>query len=245
MLVWSASVVGPRLAAAPRGAATPAGLLRFATLQGLSGLFTLAALRGGVITVALLGASKTQTSFAALAFSLVAAAVFTVFQVFTVQLPGLVATESPAGAEASARRLAAQILPVAMFLAVLAALMAGPAVPLVFGDSFAGARDAVAIAFAILPLAPLTALATQTATLRLRPGARALAAGAGTTVLAAVAAVAVPAHGAVGASLALVAASAATLLVAARLLPGVFGSRLLAAGLAGATLVLAIGVLGG
>jgi O-antigen/teichoic acid export membrane protein len=240
MLAWTVALLGRRLMAAPRGAPLPERLLRFATLQGVGSLLSLVVMRGGVVAVALLAASKTQTAYAALAFGVAAAIVFAVSQVFTIQLPGLVATGRLAEAEAEAGRLANQMVAPLALLAGAGVLALEPAIPLVFGHGYDGARDALAIALGTIPLAPLAALATQVSALRLRPGARTAAAAAGIATFAAVGALAVPAHGAAGASVALVAASAATVLTAGRCLPGALGARTIGSGLLGAALVVAL-----
>jgi O-antigen/teichoic acid export membrane protein len=243
VLAWVAAVVGPRLVAAPRGGAIPDGLLRFVALEGLAGVFSVAVLRGGVPAVALLGAARHETAFAALALGIAAAALFAVWQIFTVQLPGLVASGRMDAAERTARRLGGQMVPVVTVIAAAGVLVAGPAIPLVFGSGYTGARDAVVLALAALPLAPLVALTNQTAALRLKPAARAGATCSGLVAFAAVAAVGVPLGGAVGGSAALVAAFAATVVAAARLLPGAFGRRLVLGALAAVAAVAILGLL--
>src|SRR5206468_238314 len=56
MLAWAVVLLGHRLAAAPSGAPLPERLLRFAALQGVGSLLSLAVMRGGVVAVALLAA---------------------------------------------------------------------------------------------------------------------------------------------------------------------------------------------
>ena len=227
MLVWTAALLGPRLAAAPRGGALPPKLLRFAALQGAGSLLSLAVMRGGVVAVALLASSKSQTAYAGIAFGVAAALVFCVWQVFTIQLPDLVATGRLAEAEAEGGRLASRMVAPLTLLAAAGVLLLEPVIPIVFGHDYSGARDALAIALATLPLAPLTALVNQVSALRLQPEARTTALG-------------VPAHGAAGASVALVGAGVATILAAARALPRAFPARAIVPALAGAALVVAL-----
>jgi O-antigen/teichoic acid export membrane protein len=240
MLVWTAALLGPRLAAAPRGGALPARLLRFAALQGAGSLLLLAMMRGGVVAVALLAASKSETAYAGIAFGVSAALVFWVGQVFTIQLPDLVATGRLDAAEAGAGRLASRMVAPLTLLAAAGVLLVEPVLPIVFGHDYDGARDALAIALATLPLAPVTAVANQVSALRLKPEARAAAVGVGMISFTAVAAIAVPAHGAAGASVALVGAGVATLLAATRALPRALPVRAIVPALAGAALVMAL-----
>lgn len=240
-----AAVAGP-LGRAPSGAAIPRGALRFGLLQGLSGLFILVTHRGGVVAVALLGGVAAETGFAGLAIGVALAATYTVWQAFVSQLPGLaglVATD-PARAERRARHLAWGSLLVLFPAALGATLPLGWLVPRVFGDEFDGAERSIAVALAIVPLAPLTALASQLISLRLRPRLRVASSAVGAAAFALTALVAVPVWDAAGGALALLVGTAAGSLVTVVALGRALDRRFVAASLAGAAAVLVTGFLG-
>jgi hypothetical protein len=164
--------------------------------------------------------------------------------VFFVQLPSLAerwATHAME-AEAAARRLAWQAPVVVVPLALAAAVSVDLVVPWLWGQRFGAAEDAFAPALALIPLAPLAALATQVAALRLQPAARLQASAVGAVAFLVTALTAVPAWGAVGASAALLAATVAALLVSARAFPVTLTPTLVAASLASSGLVLAAGL---
>lgn len=141
------------------------------------------------------------------------------------------------------RRLAAGVLAVVVPAAVMTVLVIDTAVPLVFGSGYAGAAEAFGPALAMVVLAPVNALAVQTAALRLRSEATLYGALAGAATFAGTAVVAVPAWGAPGATCAALAGVAASALLAIRMLPGAVGVRLGVASLGGAAAVAGLGVL--
>lgn len=234
----------------------PDGALRFGREQGTGWALLQCAQRGGVLAVALLAGSSRQTGFAALAIGVALPAVYAVLRLFTVSLPGLVGqTDVPseadsgeadsggvAAAEERLRRLAGIVLGVLLPAAALTGVVLEAAVPLVFGTRYAGATGAFVPALALVVLGPVSALLLQGAALRLRPGATLWSALAGAVAFVVAAAVAVPAWGATGGTTAALAGAAVTVLVAARMLPGVVGVRLGAATALGTVAVPAIAV---
>jgi O-antigen/teichoic acid export membrane protein len=194
------------------------------------------------VAVALLGGSAVQTGYAGLAVGVGLVAIYAITQAFAVELPRLSerAGSDLAGAEAAGRRLAWWVLVGLVPAAVAGALAVEPLLPLVLGDGFAAAAGAFGPALAMLPLAPLTALATQAAALRLEPERRLVTTAAGAAVFVAVALATVPAWGAGGATTALLAGAAATVLAARLVLPGTLPVPLLATGMGAAALVLAV-----
>jgi O-antigen/teichoic acid export membrane protein len=237
------AVAGP-LVRAPAGAAIPVGALRFGLLQGLSGLFILVTHRGGVVAVALLGGVAAETGFAGLAIGVALAATYTVWQMFASQLPGLAGAfgADPERAEGRARHLAWAALLLLLPAAATASLLLGWLVPAVFGDDFSGAERSIAVALAVVPLAPLTALGSQLISLRLRPHVRVASSATGACAFALTAAVAVPVWGAAGGALALLAGTVAGALVTVIALPAALGARFVAASVGGAALVLLLGL---
>ncbi len=229
--------------------ALPEGAMRFALLQAAAGALVQVAHRGGVLAVALLAGSSTETGHAALALGVALAATYVVAQAFTVSLPRLAerrATDGPLAhapsGEASLRRLAGWMLAGLLLSAVAASLVMGDAVRAVFGARYDGAVDAFAPALAMVVLAPVNGLALQAAALRLRPEATLGSAATGAAAFLVAALVTVPAWGAPGGSAAALAGSAAAALCSIRLLPGAVGARLAAASLGGAAGVLALGL---
>jgi O-antigen/teichoic acid export membrane protein len=241
-LAWGAAMVGRPLLAARPGAALPPGALRFGALHALGNICVQLLHRGAIVGVAILAGSSSQTGFAALAVGVSLAATYAVWQLFAVQLPDLVertgGSNDVAAAEAEVRRLARGTVVLALVAALLGVVALDEAVPLVFGHDFDGARGAVAVGLALLPLAPLTGLITQVAALRLRADLRLLGAGAGAAVLVLACLVFIPAWEAQGATAAMLAGSAAMVLVSGIVFPRVFDRLLLAAGLGGSALVL-------
>jgi len=222
----------------------PPGALRFGILQGVSGLFVQITLRGNVPLVLLLTSDKTEAGFAAFATGLVLAATYTVWQVFTIELPRLSARAhaEPANVEAAARKLTRTATLVLVPASLAAVLLAGPVLPHVLGSGFGGVEQALVPALAALPFAGLTALATQVAALRLRSDIRVRITAIGAVVFLVTAIVAVPEWGAVGGTAAFLAGTVATVFAAARELPGVFKRSLLAVAAAAAVAVIMIGV---
>lgn len=246
---WSAALVGRPLLRAAGGAPLPPAAVRFGAMQAVANTFVQITHRGAIMAVAVLAGSSVQTGFSALAVGLALAGTYAVWQLFTVQLPGLVdATRDEPDvslADRSLRRLAAISLAGALVLALLGVALLQWAVPIVFGERFEGAQQGAAVALAVLPFAPLTAIVTQTAALRLRPGLRAWATGAGLLAFATTAALTVPAWGATGGSAALLAGTVVTVLASAVAFPAAVGGRLLAAALAGSATVLGLALFTG
>lgn len=241
-LAFAASVVaGPLRRAAP-GAPLPPGALRFGLLGGASVALVLLQQRGGVVAVALLGGTTSQAGYAALALGVAIAGTAVVWQLFAVQLPGLISHGSAdlGEAERAARRLAWQSLAVLLPGALVAAALLTPGIRLVLGERFAGAHDAFAAALAVLPLAPLTGLMTQTSALRLRPELRLWATAAGAIVFLITVAIGVPLLDAAAAPVALLTGSAVTVVVAARLLGAAPERNLTAVALSGVVAVLVV-----
>jgi O-antigen/teichoic acid export membrane protein len=210
-------------------AAVPPGVTRFAVLTGISGLLVQLVHRAPVIAVVVLGGSKAQAGFASLAVGVGLAATYLVWQLFTVELPRLAEQSEgdPRGAEDSMRRLTERMTLVLVPIALVAVPIVRHAIPIVAGDRFRGSLPAIGPALALLPVAPLTALGSQAATLRLRPEERLKSSIAGAVVFVVVAAVLVPGHAALGATIALLAGSAATALAYAFVFRDLFARRLL------------------
>lgn len=248
-LAWGTAIVGRRLRDAPAGALIPPNALRFGALYGFSNAFVQLLNRGAIFAVAILAGSRAQTGFSALAIGVALAATYAVWQIFTVQLPGLVertrGSPDVAHAETELRRLARPTLVTVLVVALAGVFALDPGVPLVFGEDYDGAQGAVAIALALLPLAPLTGLATQTAALRLRPDLRLWSAAGGVIVLVVACPVFIPTWGARGGSAALLAGSTAMVLVSILALPRAFDRFLVLVGLGGSALILGTGVLTG
>ena len=238
-------VVGPVLARAPAGAPIPPGAVRFGILQGASAVLVLVIHRGGVVAVALLGASSAETGYVALAIGIALAATYTVSQAFSSDLPGLagLAQRDPAHAEERARRLAWTVLLVALPLLLGITPLLVRLVPRVFGADFDGAEESVGVALAAVPLAPLVALGAQVVSLRLRPGLRVHSSAWGAGVFAVVALAAVPSWEATGGALAFLAGTLASALVIAAALRDAIPVRLVAVSLGGTACVLALGLL--
>ena len=241
----AAIVVLPRLRGVRPASRLPEGVGRFAALQATSGFFTLLLARGGVVAVAWLHPSAAEVGYAGLAVGIALAGVYAVGQAFAAQLPGLAAqaVNDPGAAEARARRLArAGVLTLAPAI-LLAVVVLGPLLLFATGDRYRDAATAVAIALALVPLAPMSALIAQTAALRLRPQLTLKCSASAALVFCAVALAAVPPYGAAGASAAIVAGAATGVLVGTWLMPGAVPGRLLAVALVGAAAAVALAVL--
>jgi O-antigen/teichoic acid export membrane protein len=229
---------------AKRGVRRPEGAIRFGAVQAMSGLLNQFVHRGGVVAIAVLGGTSVQQGYAAVAIGVGLAVTYVVWQAFIVQLPSLAERwdADPEGVETHVRRLAWNTLAVLVPLAVAAELALGSVLPVALGDSFKGADNAFGPALALLPLAPLTAVASQASSLRLRPLARVWTTLAGAVTFAAIASAAVPAWGATGATAALLGGTVATVLASAFAFPRLATPQLVAASLAGSAVVLAIAV---
>jgi O-antigen/teichoic acid export membrane protein len=236
----AAVVVAPIARAELPRVAVPSGAVRFGALQAGAAALVQAAQRGGVVAVAVLAGSPRETGYAALATGIALGATYAVLQTFTVALPHLT---HGADGEVTLRRLAGGLLAAIVPAALVGAAVLDAVVPAVFGERFAGANTAVAIALAVVVFAPLYALGVQAAALRLRPEA-ALASGVATALGFVVAAlVLVPQWGAAGATGAAFAGACAGTAASVRLLPGAAGGRVAAASYVGAAAVLAVALL--
>lgn len=244
LVAGAAALVG-RLERRPERIEVPPEAIRFGLLQALSGLFVQIGHRGPVVAVVLLAGSGAQAGFAALATGIALAGTYVVWQAFTVELPRLAAAAATdrAGAEAGATALARQAVAVVLPLSLGAVLVLPWLLPHVAGAEFSRADAALVPALAVLPFAPLTALLTQLAALRIDGGARAAAFGVGGLAFVVVAVLAVPRWEAVGATAALLAGTAATAIAAPIFVRGVYGPRLLGVALAGAAAVVLVGAL--
>jgi hypothetical protein len=240
VLVVGGASVAPRLRQAEPGAELPEGALRFAALQGVGGLLVQFTHRGGVLAVALLNGSEAQTGFAALAIGVALAAYYASAQPFLVQLPALLESRGDDldAIAAAGRHLARDALVVLLPVACVGAVSLDAVLPLVLGDGFEGADTAFGPALAVLPIAPLAALANQMTALWLRPGVRAWTAAAGAATFVLVAALAVPAWAAAGASAALLASTVAIVILSALIFRQALTAPLVLASLSGAALVL-------
>lgn len=249
VFAWGSFLVLRPLVRARSGASLPAGALRFGAVHAVGNLFEQVMHRGAVVAVAILAGSRVETGFAALAVGLAMAGAYVIWQLFTAQLPGLVAAarDEPdvSLAERSLRHLGALSLGWAFALAAVGVCLIPLLAPVVFGDQFEDAVPAMAIALTMLPLAPLSALSTQTAALRLRPELRARATGAGMSAFAVTAALAVPHWEATGGAVALLAGVAVSVSVSTMMFPQVIDRKLLAAALSGSALLLGLAVVTG
>lgn len=243
-LALGAAVAAGHLRGVAPAGSLPTGLFQFGLLQGVGSLFSQVSYRGVPVAAALLAGSSVAAGYASLAAGIALAAVYAVWQAFAVELPRLAeqAQLDHAAAEVRVRRLALTATLILTAGAVAAALLVGWALPLVLGEQFAAAVPAFGPALAILPLAAASAVGSQVAALRYQPHIRALSNAAGALAFVVTALALVPSQGAPGATAALLAAVATTVVVGAVQLQGAHGRRLLALSFAGAAVVLAIGI---
>lgn len=249
VLAWAALSVGRELAGARRTGdplSIPASVWRFGALQAAGGLLVTVVHRGGVVATALL-ASRTQTGYAALAIGVGVAGTYVVSQAFAVNLPHLVERLDFGRDEIEREVLtfAGRALAIVTALSLLAAIAVPRSVAVFFGPGFAGARDALYVGLALLPLAPVMALLAQLAALRLAHRQLVVPRAAGVVVFVVVVAVAVPRWGALGASAAVLAATLATLVGSAlEIAVPRRGLGLILAAIGASSVVLLIAVLG-
>jgi O-antigen/teichoic acid export membrane protein len=238
-----AAPVVPVLRRAPSAAGLPAGADRYARFETASVILTTVILRGSPAALLVLGASRVQIGYAAIATGIGAAGVGIVLSLVVVQLPRLadLARSNPSEAEAEARRHALVALAIVVAVATPVAAFARPLLRVALGAGFVGARDALVIALCAPALAAAIGLAGQLARLRLRPAPLTLAWTCGAAVFAVVIAAAEPGLGARGASLAMVAGLAATSGAALALLRDRPLRQQLALSSAAAACVLALG----
>ena len=219
----------------------PAGALRFGALQSGAAALVQLTQRGGVLAVALLAGSDTETGYAALAVGIALGATYAVLQTFTVSLPHLASGDDTGSSEEVLRRLALGLLGVLVVGLVAVAALLDELVPLVFGDQFSGAVAAFVPAVAVVALAPLHSVTVQSAALRYRPEAALVSGVAAAITFVLVALVAVPLWDAAGGTAATLAGVAAGTAVAVWRLPRAAGGALVAGSYAAAAVVLAIG----
>ncbi|MEM1335621.1 MAG: hypothetical protein AAGG08_19425, partial [Actinomycetota bacterium] len=235
-LLWS-SVVSP---ADDHGADTvpsdavelPDGALRFGALQAAGAALTQLTHRGGVLAVAVLVGSETETGSTALAVGIALGATYAILQLFTVALPHL--SDGERDGEAVLRRLCGAALLVVVPATLVAGLTLGSMVPFVFGDDFADAAPAFGPGLGAIVLAPVASLFVQASALRLRPDAALTIGVVSAIAFVLVAVAAVPAWEAVGGVAATLVGVAAGVIAAHVLLPGAAGHRLVASSLAAA-----------
>jgi O-antigen/teichoic acid export membrane protein len=219
----------------------PDGALRFGAFQAGAAALVQFAQRGGVLAVALLAGSATQTGHAALAVGIALGATYAVLQTFTVSLPHLSGDDTvPGDAEVVLGRLAGGLLAVLTLCLLTSALLLDELVPAVFGDEFSDAVAAFGPALAVVALAPLYALTVQSAALRYRPEASLAAGVASAAVFVVVAAIAVPLWDAAGGTAATLAATVAGTALALLLLPRAASPALWGSSYVAATAVLAV-----
>jgi O-antigen/teichoic acid export membrane protein len=244
-----ALVVTARVTRAPSAPAEiPPGAIRFGVVLAAGAAVTQTTQRGGVLAVAMLGGSDSETGHAALAIGVALGITYAVQQAFTVTLPHVSrASPSDGGdddrAEVTMRRLAGVMLAALIPVAAVAALAVTTVVPAVFGEPYRDASEAFVPALAMVVVAPVNALAVQTSALRLRPRATLIAATIGAIAFVVVAIAAIPAGGAEGGPAAMLCGAAASAVASLVLLPGAIGRRIAVASLTGAALVLTLGVL--
>jgi O-antigen/teichoic acid export membrane protein len=246
VFAWGALTVGRELARTPAGPRVEnlAPIWRFGAYQMAGGLFAAIVQRGAVVAAAALGASKVQTGFAALGLGIGLAGTYVVGQAFAVNLPALadLARRDAAAAEAAAVALARRVLALVAPLTLAAAALVPFGVPLVLGDGFRGAEAAIYVGLAMMPLAPATALLINLAALRLARRQILLSRAVGVVVFFAVAVVAIPRWHGVGATVAVLASTAAVV-ASARLELGRGASwALIGAGALASGAVLGLGV---
>ncbi len=206
-LALGAASARPALRGAARGAALPAGALRFARLQAAGGTLTQVVHRGAAPACALAGAGAVATGHAAIAASVALAITYVVLQAVLAALPAAsrAFASDRHGAEAMLRRTA-QLCAVAVLPGcALLALAAQPLLVAALGEGFRDAAPVLRVALAAAALAPLWVLGTQLAALRGRADAVLAGAGAGALTFVAVAALALPGGAARGALVAMLA----------------------------------------
>lgn len=224
--------------------AVPPGTIRFGALLAGGAALVQVTQRGGVVAVALWSGSSRQVGYCALAIGIALGVTYAVLQAFTVALPHVATRphrdDGLHDGEAPLRRMAWLLLGGLLPLAAVAAATLPWSVPTMFGDDYARADAAFGPALALVVLAPLSALLTQTAALRVRPHVALVGGIAGAVAFLVVAVAAVPPWGAVGGTAAAYAGAVATVVVAVRALRGATSGRLATTSLLGSALVLAL-----
>ncbi|MDZ7676205.1 MAG: hypothetical protein U5K30_14200 [Acidimicrobiales bacterium] len=245
---FAAAVVVPIVRPPSPRVPVPDGAIRFGVHQAAGAALMQFCHRGGVLVVAILGTSATETGYVALATGIALGATYAVLQMFTVSLTHLSATdgtpgEPVAGAESVLRRLAWMVWAVLAVGGLAGAVVIDEVIPVLFGDGYEDAAAAFGPAFGLLVLAPLYSLTVQSAALRYRPEAATASGVAAVVVFLTVSAATVPAWGAEGGTSAALAGAAAGGLVGMRMLPGAVGTRLGGASYAAAAVVAIVAVL--
>lgn len=239
-VVGAWAIRGQLHGATPR---VPVEVSRFAVLQAMNGVCVLLLVRGGVVAVALLAGSRVETGYATIALGVALAGTFAVWQIFVVALPALAklaATDLPA-AGVLLTRLAGRVVLVLLPVTLGAAALAGPLLTLLAGGAFAPASEALGLALASVPFAPITGAVGTAAAIRLRPGARLASSAAGAAVFLATAAYLVPRLGATGASGAVLAGTVMSALAGSVLFPDLLRRRVMLAALCVSSLVILLG----
>jgi O-antigen/teichoic acid export membrane protein len=217
---WGAATVGRELARSRGGpeAVDPPLMWRFGLHQTVGGLLALVVQRGAVVAAAVLGASKSETGYAALGVGIGLAGSFAVAQAFAVNLPALadLARRDPVVADAAVVAFAWRALVAVAPLTLIAAALVHDAVPVVFGAGFRGAAGAIYVGLALMPLAPASSHLYQLAALRLARRQVLVSRAIGAVAFLAVAPIAVTRWQGLGAAIAVLAGTVATL-VSARL----------------------------
>lgn len=237
---FGAGIVVPLVRPETPRVAVPDGAIRFGVHQATGAALTQFSQRGSVLAVAVLATSATETGYAALATGIALGVTYAVLQTFTVALTHLADDDGVAQSEATLRRLAGGLLAAIVPAAIVGVLVLDDVVPVLFGDDYVGAVDAFGPALALVVLAPLYSLGVQTAALRLRPEVASASGAAAACTFVVVALLAVPAWDAAGGTVASLAGGAAGVTVAARLLPGAFGLRIIGASVGGVVAVLTL-----
>ena len=221
----------------------PREMARFAVLQAMNGFCVQLLLRGGVVAVALLAGSRVETGYATMALGVAIACTFAVWQIFVVALPALaeLAATDVLAAGALLSRLASRVVLVLLPVTLAAAALGGPLLTLLAGGTFTPASEALGLALAAVPFAPITGAVAAAAAIRLRPGARLIATAIGAAVFMATAAYLVPRLGATGASGAVLAGTVMSALTGSVLFPDLLRRRVMLAALCVSGLVILIG----
>lgn len=250
LMIGTVAVFGPlregrRAAAADRQHTISPDVGRFRIFKGLSNVLTQLTHRGGVILVAVLTGSNVEVGYAGLAIGTGLTATYAIWQLFTVQLPmhSEQTVHDHLGVEQSLQRFARRVQLLAVVATLAAAASLSPVLATVLGDRFLGAREAFLPALGLVPLATLTALGSQLATLRLRPAVETRATAFGAATFLAVGFIATPMWGATGVTIALLAGGGATVAGLTLGLRGAISPALAASAVASIGLVFLIGSL--
>jgi PST family polysaccharide transporter len=246
-LLFAASRVAPLVRSAERGVPVPEGAMRFGRVSGTALLVGQLTYRGPVFAASAGGLAPEAVGFAGLAASIAMAVIYAVRELFTVSIPELVECweRAPDEADRRLRRLGQHTQWILIGAAGVGVVVLARLLPMVVGTAFLPATGPLALVLATLPLVPLAAIAAPASSLRLRPGLPLVIDGVALLVFIAAVTLLMPRWGATGTLAALLAAVATSAILAARAVPGVVTLRLLATGLLGSSMVLALGALAG